>query len=131
MSSNSQKMSKEELAKAKMDMLIYGTTAYKEEDGKITHVPIESIYLTPLELLKQRLKDIGGCSDGYCQIIRPVGMHTNGGCRCLRNDKYKAERVLSAYKTYIRDIEGRESQMQPGSKKANPIVQVDLNGTGY
>ena len=25
---------------------------------------------------------IGGCSDGYCVIQRPKGMHTNGGCRC-------------------------------------------------
>ena len=23
-----------------------------------------------------------GCSDGGCQIERPKGMHTNGGCRC-------------------------------------------------
>ena len=25
----------------------------------------------------------GGCSDGYCVIKKPKGMHTNGGCRCL------------------------------------------------
>ena len=23
-----------------------------------------------------------GCSDGGCQIEKPKGMHTNGGCRC-------------------------------------------------
>lgn len=23
-----------------------------------------------------------GCSDGCCQIEKPKGMHTNGGCRC-------------------------------------------------
>ena len=25
-----------------------------------------------------------GCSDGNCVIKRKTGMHTNGGCRCLR-----------------------------------------------
>lgn len=24
-----------------------------------------------------------GCSDGNCAVMRPRGMHTNGGCRCL------------------------------------------------
>jgi len=29
-----------------------------------------------------------GCSDGYCYIKGPAkGMHTNGGCRCLREIK--------------------------------------------
>ncbi len=27
---------------------------------------------------------LDGCSDGGCVIVKPVGMHTNGGCRCLR-----------------------------------------------
>ena len=26
-----------------------------------------------------------GCGDGNCVIKKPVGMHTNGGCRCLYN----------------------------------------------
>ena len=37
---------------------------------------------------------IGGCSDGYCCIERPVGMHTNGGCRCTSHmDHLKSQRV--------------------------------------
>ena len=31
------------------------------------------------------LKQIGGCTDGNCIIVKPVGMHTNGGCRCSRD----------------------------------------------
>jgi len=31
---------------------------------------------------------LGGCSDGYCVIKKPVGMHTNGGCRCLDNPDF-------------------------------------------
>ena len=49
----------EELAKAKMDMLIYGTGAYKEEDGIISHVPLTDIYKTPKELALDYLKGMG------------------------------------------------------------------------
>ncbi|MBC2668776.1 hypothetical protein ACFOON_15080 [Novosphingobium piscinae] len=28
------------------------------------------------------LAQMGGCGDGHCIIVKPVGMHTNGGCRC-------------------------------------------------
>jgi hypothetical protein len=38
---------------------------------------------------------IGGCSDGGCVIVRPKGMHTNGGCRCPQ-DKYKMQRAMFA-----------------------------------
>jgi len=33
-----------------------------------------------------------GCSDGGCQIEKPKGMHTNGGCRC--NPREFAEYLL-------------------------------------
>lgn len=33
----------------------------------------------------ERAKLIGGCGDSNCVIVRPVGMHTNGGCRCVRD----------------------------------------------
>lgn len=29
------------------------------------------------------MESIGGCGDGNCVIIKPEGMHTNGGCRCF------------------------------------------------
>jgi hypothetical protein len=38
---------------------------------------------------------VKGCGDGSCGIERPVGMHTNGGCRCYR-DSVKMQRVLQA-----------------------------------
>ena len=38
---------------------------------------------------------VGGCSDGGCIVLRPVGMHTNGGCRCAR-DQMKAQRMMRA-----------------------------------
>jgi len=45
-----------------------------------------------MEYLQKRAKEyldiaahIGGCGDGGCVILRPKGMHTNGGCRCPRD----------------------------------------------
>lgn len=40
------------------------------------------------------LEHLGGCLDGNCVIIRPKGMHTNGGCRCSE-DRDKARRVMA------------------------------------
>jgi len=33
-----------------------------------------------------------GCGDGGCQIKRPTGMHTNGGCQC--RPEYFAEELF-------------------------------------
>jgi hypothetical protein len=38
---------------------------------------------------------IGSCGDGGCLVKRPVGIHTNGGCRCA-NDRMKAQRMMWA-----------------------------------
>lgn len=48
--------------------------------------------------LNEHLEQIGGCGDGNCKVYIRPGMHTNGGCRCLRHDPMKAERVISAYR---------------------------------
>lgn len=42
------------------------------------------------------MREIGGCSDGYCLVTGPAkGMHTNGGCRCWM-DKLTAQRAMRA-----------------------------------
>jgi hypothetical protein len=38
-----------------------------------------------LNELNEYLNDIGSCSDGNCIIVKPKGMHTNGGCKCSRD----------------------------------------------
>lgn len=53
--------------------------------------------------LEARLADIGGCSDGYCVVERPKGMHTNGGCRCGTN-RMTAERALRAYLAFAQEV---------------------------
>jgi len=47
-----------------------------------------------LEQYDQGCAAIGGCSDGYCVIQRPKGMHTNGGCRCS-DDRNRMRRFAS------------------------------------
>lgn len=61
----------------------------------------------PLDELNAALEAIGGCGDGDCKVYVRPGMHTNGGCRCLRDDKYRAERVISVYRRYVRAAEAR------------------------
>lgn len=35
-----------------------------------------------LERIRDGVSD--GCADGSCVIRKPEGMHTNGGCRCVK-----------------------------------------------
>jgi len=38
---------------------------------------------------------VGGCTDGGCLVKKPIGMHTNGGCKCHK-DAIKATRMMWA-----------------------------------
>ncbi len=54
---------------------------------------------TALAELDASLREIGPCSDGYCIIRKPKGMHTNGGCRCA-SDRYKMQRYAYAHNRF-------------------------------
>ena len=44
-----------------------------------------------------------GCGDGNCEIQRPKGVHTNGGCMCLRGmDHEKRIRLRKAMRRQAR-----------------------------
>ena len=51
-----------------------------------------------MDRYKKVVEYIGTCGDGNCVILRPVGMHTNGGCKCW-NDPMKAQRMMWAGQT--------------------------------
>lgn len=55
---------------------------------------------------------VGGCSDGGCVVVRPVGMHTNGGCKC-GTDKYKAMRMMSAGQALADEIRAVTGNVKP------------------
>jgi hypothetical protein len=38
---------------------------------------------------------VGGCADGNCVVLRPKGMHTNGGCRCTHDMDRARERGVA------------------------------------
>ena len=46
-----------------------------------------------IELYDRMAQHIGTCGDGGCLVLKPQGMHTNGGCRCFE-DKYKSQRMM-------------------------------------
>ena len=54
--------------------------------------------------LEESLEKLGGCGDGNCQVYVRPGMHTNGGCKCLRHDPLLAERVLYLHKKEIKRL---------------------------
>jgi hypothetical protein len=43
----------------------------------------------------QAAKHVGGCGDGNCVVLRPTGMHTNGGCRCTHDMDRARERGVA------------------------------------
>ncbi|MDY8108297.1 hypothetical protein U0C82_03920 [Fulvimarina sp. 2208YS6-2-32] len=59
--------------------------------------------------LDEELRFIGGCGDGGCIIVKPVGMHTNGGCKCSR-DWLKMQRFAYAHNRFADGIRSALSQ---------------------
>jgi len=54
-------------------------------------------------ILDEYLETIGGCGDGGCIILKPVGQHTNGGCRCSR-DPIKMQRFAYAMNRFADEV---------------------------
>ncbi|MBS1725011.1 MAG: hypothetical protein JSS66_18890 [Armatimonadetes bacterium] len=56
-----------------------------------------------LKELDDYLAHIGGCGDGNCIIVKPAGMHTNGGCHCPR-DHIAMQRYAYAHNKFASAI---------------------------
>ncbi|WP_163557529.1 hypothetical protein [Halomonas sp. NO4] len=65
------------------------------DDAKavLQRTPHETLARHDAELLQSVLAGIPGCGDNSCCISKPVGMGTNGGCRCFE-DRRKAGLVI-------------------------------------
>jgi hypothetical protein len=48
--------------------------------------------------------DGSGCGDGNCKIVKPTGMHTNGGCKCVRNLIENLRQAAQLLEPYNRDM---------------------------
>lgn len=51
--------------------------------------------IAALDERNEYLAQLGGCGDGHCIVVKPKGMHTNGGCRCWL-DGFKMQRYAYA-----------------------------------
>lgn len=72
-----------------------------------------------------------GCSDHSCQLERPRGQGTNGGCSCV-NGKMSTEEQLRV-KKYICKIKKHNELLcelilaQPGGCASCPLYEMDKN----
>ena len=74
--------------------------------------------------LKEKLEAIGGCGDGNCHVHVRGGMHTNGGCRCFKqNDGIKAQRVIRAYKEEIQDLQDEICRLE----SINEVLRLTIS----
>lgn len=63
--------------------------------------PTTDALAAALEKLDSRLAMLGGCSDGGCLVVRPKGMHTNGGCKCLdRHNPIRTQHFARIYNEF-------------------------------
>lgn len=60
----------------------------------------------------------GGCSDGNCVIKKPVGMHTNGGCRCLYNLDFMGRQRVGVMLNVSQKMADRIEQLERDLAKA-------------
>jgi len=63
--------------------------------------------------LDEYLAAIGTCGDGGCIVLKPKGMHTNGGCRCSRS-AFTMQRLAYGHRRFVdrvRAILGRAEVM--------------------
>jgi hypothetical protein len=81
---------------------------------------------------RQMQEAIGGCSDGYCVIKEPSGMHTNGGCMCLMDLKlHEASRVghLLRYAQQMADrIEELEAKLAEVTDAYDTLLDILSEG---
>jgi hypothetical protein len=75
-----------------------------------------------LDAYESRMQQIGGCSDGGCVVVKPKGMHTNGGCRCWKNER-SMQRLAMAANSLTKAL--RAALAQPEQEKLGEIVPAD------
>lgn len=72
-----------------------------------------------VEQFKQAQAALGhGCHDGYCVIEKTVGMHTNGGCRCLKDTTFTERQYV-----------GHMLRIAQELVKQNVSLQAELDAT--
>jgi hypothetical protein len=69
----------------------------------------------------QAAKQVGGCADGNCVVLRPNGMHTNGGCRCTHDMDRARERGVARLLGMAQHIARSLLPSESGKKKGEGL----------
>ena len=70
-----------------------------------------------LDAYESKMQQIGGCSDGGCVVVKPKGMHTNGGCKCWKNER-SMQRLAMAANSLTKALRAALAQPEPEKKHA-------------
>jgi len=64
-----------------------------------------------IDHLDDVMLQLGGCGDGGCIIVKPKGMHTNGGCRCSTN-RLKMERFAYEHNRFVSSVSAARNAIE-------------------
>lgn len=65
--------------------------------------------LCQYDFLRDAVSQSTHCQDGGCLVKRPQGMHTNGGCKCHRDEiasqrmMYAGQRLAEAVRVFLKE----------------------------
>ena len=73
--------------------------------------------------MKLNIEGVQGCTDGGCIFGHPGGMHTNGGCHCLRDVRPTTQRLRLMRNVHllvkeVRQLRGNLSLAEEGLANA-------------
>lgn len=77
------------------------------EENASDEAPETSLAAHDAELLNKPFEGLPGCTDGGCVVRKPTGMHTNGGCQCIR---YQTASTIVQRLAALRDQRRRQAR---------------------
>ena len=81
----------------------------------------------------------GGCSDGYCCVEKPTGMHTNGGCKCASNPDFLRQQRMANIMRLAQEMSSEITRLRAALADAQAVgfaagveaVAKEIEGDDY
>ena len=81
----------------------------------------------------------GGCSDGYCCVEKPTGMHTNGGCKCASNPDFLRQQRMANIMRLAQEMSSEITRLRAALADAQTVgfaagveaVAKEIEGDDY
>jgi hypothetical protein len=70
-----------------------------------------------------------GCTDGNCIIRKPVGMHTNGGCRCVKELQHAFRGQMDERRRFEGALRYRQQQVEELRGEITRLLTLLERGT--